>query len=248
MDRILVTLVQALKQALADPAEQRLYRSGKLQGLFPGRTGVGGEAAARALRDGLFEVVRTETKGKTLIDWVRLTPQGVDFLHRQESPLEALREVRMALRANQQAVPLWLADMRATLQAQDERLAADARKWLERLEALTRRVDDALRRLEEATPLLPPDVARAVPWAIDALNYLDHRREGGAPGPCPLPELFAAVVRQQPGLSVSVFHEGLRRLHDRRVLRLQAPEGEGTLTEPEYALFDGGRVLYYAAR
>jgi len=88
----------------------------------------------------------------------------------------------------------------------------------------------------------------AHPWAIDVLNYLDRRRNGGAPGGCPLPELFAAVVRQHPALSVSAFHEGLRRLHDRRALRLQPAASLADLPQPEYALLDGAAVLYYAAR
>ena len=46
-DRVTEVLIAALKQALADPAAAwRLYKSGKLDGLFPGRGGVGGEAAA----------------------------------------------------------------------------------------------------------------------------------------------------------------------------------------------------------
>src|ERR1051325_4839267 len=138
MDRVTETLLEALRQALAEPAEQRLYRSGKLEGLFPGRTGVNAAAAEQALRDGLLEVARTETKGKTVIEWVRLAPRGVDFLHDHESPVRALQDLRAALAANQQAVPLWLAEMRAGLQALDERLAADAQKWVQRLEALTR--------------------------------------------------------------------------------------------------------------
>ena len=63
-------LVEALKQALSDSAEHRLFRSGKLAGLFAGRAGVNAEAAAQALRDGLLEVTRTETKGKTTTEWV----------------------------------------------------------------------------------------------------------------------------------------------------------------------------------
>jgi hypothetical protein len=252
MDRVTETLVEALKQALAGDGEQRLYRAGKLEGLFPGRAGSGGTAAAQALREGLLEVVRTEVKGKTAIDWVRLTPRGVEFLHERESPVRALEDVRSALRTNQQAVPVWLAEMRDGLQALDERLAADARKWLQRLHALERRVDEALRRLEEATPLLPPELAAAHPWSVDALNYLDRRRQAAgaspAPEPCPLPELFAALTGQHPGLSVSAFHEGLRRLHDRRVLRLHPAGSRADLPQPEYALLDGAAVLYYAAR
>lgn len=245
-ERVTETLTTALKKALEDPsAERRLYKSGKLDGLFPGRVGAAGEAAARALAEGLLELVRSETKGKTVIEWVRLTPRGVEFLHERESPVQALHELRNALRANREAVPLWLADMRATLQSLDERLIADAQKWQQRLDALTRRVEETLRRLDADGP--PPEVADVYPWAADALGYLDHRRGSGASGDCPLPELFGALVRQHASLSVGAFHEGLRRLHERRSLRL-VPANGAELAQPEYALLDGGTLLYYASR
>jgi hypothetical protein len=243
-DRVTEVLIAALKRALGDPtAEWRLCKSGKLDGLFPGRGGVGGEATARALAEGLLELARTETKGKTVIEWVRLTPRGIEFLNDCESPARALHALRDDLRLNQQAIPLWLADMRATLQALDERLATDAQKWQQRLDALTRRVEDTLRRLDAAEP--PPDVTRAYPWAADALAYLDRRRGSGAGGDCPLPELFNAVAREHPDLSVVTFHEGLRRLRERRALRLVAANG-ADLGQPEFALLDGGVLLYYA--
>jgi hypothetical protein len=248
MDKVTDALVAALKRALAEGTEQRLYKSGKLDGLFAGRGGAARQAATRALRDGLLELARTEAKGKTLIEWARLTPAGVDFLHNRESPAAALHELRETLRLNQQAVPAWLAEVRTTLQLLDDRLAADTRKWLQRLDVMERRVNETLHRLEQSLPLLPPDVAAEVPWAIDAVNYLDRRLNGGATSACPLPELFAAVARQHAQLSVSGFHEGLRRLHDRRVLRLQPAAGLAELPQPEFALLDGGRVLYYAAR
>jgi hypothetical protein len=253
MDRVEQSLIETLRQALAEPDEQRLYRSGKLTGLFPSRGGAHGAAASQALRDGLLEIVRTEIRGKTTIEWVRLTPRGVDFLHERESPLVALQELRSTLRLNQQAVPAWLAEVRGVLQAMDERLAADARKWLERLDALARRVDETLRRLEQSAPLLPPEIAEAHPWAIDALNYLDRRHLAAGPstngeGNCLLPELFAALVRQHPGLSIHVFHEGLRRLQERRLVQLQPAANPADLSQPEYALLEGAAVLYYVAR
>ena len=248
MDRVNDILIEALKQALSVEAEQRLYRSGKLDGLFPGRGGTSGEAAARALRDGLFEVARTEVKGKTSIDWVRLTPRGVEFLHEYESPVQALHELREALCRGREAVPVWLAEMRAALRALEEQFTADAQKSQQRLEALTRHVEDALRRLEEATPVLPKELADAYPWSVDALDYLDRRRHAGALGPCPLPELHESLRRAHPSLSIGHFHEGLRRLHQRRVLRLQPTAGLADLPRPEFALFDDGSVLYYVAR
>jgi hypothetical protein len=249
MDRITETLMAALKEALFDPtAEHRLYRSGKLAGLFPGKAGHSGEAAARALREELLEVARTETKGKTVIDWVRLTPGGVEFVHEQESPVHALHDLRDTLQANERAIPNWLDDMRANLAALDQRLGADAQKWLQRLDALSQRVEAALKRLEDDRPLLPPELTSAQPWVIDAVNYLDHRRAAGAPDGCPLPELFNSLARQHDGLSIGAFHEGLRRMSERRVLRLTPATSLTDLPQPEFALLHDGDVLYYAGR
>jgi MFS family permease len=38
---------------------------------------------------------------------------------------------------------------------------------------------------------LAEPVGRVVPWAVEALEYLDRRAASGAAGDCPLPELFA---------------------------------------------------------
>jgi hypothetical protein len=242
-------LIDALKQALAEPAEQRLYRSGKLDGLFASRAGANGEAAARAIRDGLLEVRRTETRGKTTVEWVRLTPRGVDFLHEHESPVRALRDLQAVLQTTTEAVPLWLADMRRELQTLSARLAEEAQKWTHRLDALGQRVEEALRRAEAGGPHLPDGVAQAMPWALDALTYLERRQAGGANGDCPLPELFAALREKHAELSLTAFHDGLRRLHDRRSVRLLPFAGPpGELPEPEFALVDGVAVLYYARR
>jgi hypothetical protein len=242
------TLLESLRAALS-AGEQRLYRSGKLDGLFPGRTGHGGAAAAQALREGLLEVVRTETKGKTTIEWVRVTPRGVDFLHEHESPLRALHELRAALRhAQQQDLPAWLGGLREALGELNARLTVEAEGWTQRLLTLEQRVGESLRRLEASGPLLPREVIESVPWAIDALNYLDRRRRSGAPAECALPELFAAVVRHHPDLSIGAFHEGLRRLHEHRALLLAPAASPADLTQPEFALFDGADVFYFAAR
>jgi hypothetical protein len=80
---------------------------------------------------------------------------------------------------------------------------------------------------------------------VDALAYLDRRSAGN----CPLPELFAAMRERHAELSLTEFQGGLRRLHDRRVLRLlplEAPAVE--MPEPEHALLDGAAVYYYAVR
>src|SRR5262245_21222886 len=198
MDAVPPTLLAALRQALSAGGESRLYRSGKLDGLFPSRHGPSAEAAAGSLRDGLLEIVRTETRGKTCIEWARITPRGVDFLHQHESPLAALHDLRQVLRHNQTNLPSWIAQLRQIVQNIETHLQAETQAWQQRLAALERRVDEALRRLEASGPLVPRELAEAHPWSIDALNYLDRRRSGGGGDDCPLPELFAAVARHHP--------------------------------------------------
>src|SRR5919201_5602799 len=124
-DKVTEALVDALKQALAEPGEQRLFKSGKLDGLFAGRGGANAEAAARAVREGLLEVVRTETKGKTTIEWVRPTPRALEFLHAQESPVQALKDLQAVLQVNRERVPLWLTEMRRQEQELAGRLAEE---------------------------------------------------------------------------------------------------------------------------
>lgn len=248
IDKITETLVDGLKQAMATPGEQRLFRSGKLSGLFPGRTGVSAEAAARALREGLVQVVRTETKGKITTEWVQPSPRGVHFVYEHESPQRALEELRAVLQTNRDAVPVWLAEIRHELQALAARLTEQAERWTHQFDALSQRVEETLRRAEAGKTAGTNGAPRTDPWAVAALAYLD-RRSDGATGPCPLPELFAALREQYTELSMTAFHDGLRRLRDRQALRLHPFTGQpGELPQPEYAVLDGAVVLYYASR
>src|SRR5437016_5580193 len=124
-DKPSIALLDALKQGLAEQGEQRLYKSGKLPGLFPSRAGVHAEAAARALQDGLLEVVRTETKGKSVVEWVRVSSKGVDFLAHHESPVRAMDELRAALAVSREGIPEWVGQIRRSLQDLSARLTTE---------------------------------------------------------------------------------------------------------------------------
>src|SRR5437867_11777917 len=90
MDQGKQALLAALKIGAQEGAEMRLYRRGKLPGLFAQRTRLNADVAHLAVEQKLLEVTRVETEGKTTIEWVRVTPQGLEFLLDSESPARAL--------------------------------------------------------------------------------------------------------------------------------------------------------------
>ncbi len=112
---------------------------------------------------------------------------------------------------------------------------------LARLDDLAGRVEAALRRADLYFPALAEPVGQMVPWAVEALEYLDRRAVTGASGNCSLPELFHAVRDNFPDLTLPAFHDGLRRLHDVRAVRLSASD---EMSEPEYAMLLGERLVY----
>lgn len=248
-DKTTPAVIEALKQGMAQPGEHRLYKSGKLAGLFPGRTGANIEAAAQALRDGFLEVVRTETKGKTPVEWVKLTQKGVDFVLSHESPARAMDELRQALEMTREGLPAWLVQIRRGLQEQADKVVDEVKSVLGRLESLSVRIGKALERAEASAPKLPAGATTAFPWALEALTYLDRRKEGGAPSPCPFPDLFAAIRARDHDLAMNAFHAGLRSMQERGVLQLLPFSGPPEeLPEPEYALLDGTTMYYYVTR
>ncbi|WP_439624407.1 hypothetical protein [Gemmata sp.] len=238
-------LLEALKAAITTPGEHRLFRSGKLSGLFPTRAGTSAEAALVAVQEGLLETVRTETRGKIVTEWVRGTPKAVAFVHDHDSPKSVLRELKETLATARGGVPVWMAEAKAEVALLSARFEERAAAMLTRLDELATRVEAALRRAETSGPVVGEQVGRLVPWAVEALEYLDRRRASGAGGDCTLPELFHAVRVKCPELLLPAFHDGLKRLHDVRAVRL-LPAIE--MSEPEYAIVVEGKLVYAATR
>ena len=55
-------------------------------------------------------------------------------------------------------------------------------------------------------------------------------------------------MSREDELTIRDFHTGLRRLHDRGLLRLFPADDNFGPAEPEYALLDGANVFYFAAK
>jgi hypothetical protein len=240
MNPIHPLLLDALRAAALHDGELRLYRSGKLPGFLPARTAEHAAAAAQALRDGLIEVVRAETKGKTRTEWVRVTPRGVDFVVQNQSPARAMDELRDALAVTRQSLPAWLVDMRKELDELSRRFLGEVERIGRRLDQLAEHVEAALQQAKEAQTAAP------APWTQAALEYLGGRQGVTGRERCPLPELFAALADRQFELGIKDFHAGLRRLQEAGQVQLLPHESDAGPPEPEYALPDGSAVLYYA--
>ncbi len=238
-------LHDGLKMAIATAGEQRLFRFGRLAGLFPSRAGLSAEAAGLALRMGLLESTRTEQRGKLVVEWVQATAKAVGYVHEHDSPKSVLRELKEVLQATRDGVPQWMHDAKAELADISFRFDARATAMLKRLDEVAERVESAIRRAESKAPSVAEPVGRVVPWAVDAMEYLDRRETGGALGDCPLPELFHAVRVKFPELPLPAFQDGVKRLHDVRAVRL-APSP--MMVEPEYAVVADGKLMYAASR
>jgi len=238
-------LLDGLKLAIATPGEHRLFRFGRLAGLFPSRAGLSAEAAGVALQLGLLESIRTETRGKLAVEWVQATAKAVGYVHEHDSPKSVLRELKEVLQATRDGVPVWMTEAKAEIADISYRFDRRANALLKRLDEVAERVDSVLRRAETRMPSVAEPVGRVIPWAVDALEYLDQRAEGGAAGSCPLPELFHAIRLRFPVLPLPAFHDGVRRLHDLRALQLAESD---MMAEPEHAVLADGKLMYAATR
>jgi hypothetical protein len=239
-------LLDGLRAALSGD-EHRLYRSGKTDGLFAGKAGIPGEAAALAIREGLLEYARTESRGRFEIEWVRLTAKGVEYLYQHDSPRAILGEMRQMLATAQNGVPMWQDEMLKSLEKLATHITEQMARYLDKLESLSKRVDEAVRRAD-VTPELSKPLQELIPWGIDALAYLDHRRVGGATSECPMPELFGAIRGKHSEITMRDFHDGLRRLADNRAVKLAPWAGPGSIPQPEYAMMAEGKLMYHVGR
>ena len=209
--------------------------------MFPSRAGISSEAALLAVRDGLLEVVRTETRGKIVTEWVKATPKAVSFVHDHDSPKSVLKELKELLDATRAGVPAWMSEAKQEVAALATHFQVRGAAVMARLDAIAVRVEAALRRADLYFPTLAEPVGEVVPWAVNALEYLDQRAVTGATGDCPFPELFHAVRAKFSDLTLPAFHDGLRRLNDVRAIRLSSSD---EMDEPEYAMLLGDKLMY----
>lgn len=244
MDQRKFALLEALKAAAQHGSEIRLYRRAKQPGLFDTRDR---PIADDAVRDGLIEIVRIETVGKSAVEWVRVTKAGLDLLLQSESPARALEELRAVLQLNEAGIPIWLADMQNRLDTLTNQFVAEVVQIKAQLDQLAKRTSEAITQIEQAQASAQP-APSSIAWAQDALVVLEERTHVGQGDRCSLRDLFAALQETHVALTIREYHQGLKRLQEGGLLTLLPDVPNGEAPGPEYALLDAGTVYYYVER
>ena len=237
-------ILDALARAAADPGGLPLHATKAEPGLFPATAGARA-AADRAKADGLIQVVQSEAKGRAVREVCVLTDKGMQFLTRRASAGQILEDFVRVLEERQATV--------AELSESVARMASG-------LAAIRSAVEQVLPRLTHphvtnGTPmngqLCPP--RPAVSAAPDSLiadvkaRLAEWHAAAGASQDCPLPDLYRRLDAADQ-VSVGLFHDALRQLHDDHQLYLHPWTGPlYALPEPAFALLVGHEVAYYAS-
>lgn len=248
MQRATELVLTAIRKAMAVGGEHLLYKVGKQEGLFASRSGACAEAVTFALDREFFLPTRQEGEGKKLFEFVRVTAKGIRYLHERESPARALDEALADLRQEKQDCAGGMSGMKQALEELTLKIMEQAGGWTRKIEGLERRVEDAIVRMEQAVPVVSPAIQEQVPWAIEVVRFLQWRRVEGERAQTPLPELFELVRDIAPGINLGDFHDGLRKLYQARVIRLESAEDLSAVARPEFALLEGSQVFFFASR
>jgi hypothetical protein len=237
-------ILDALTRAAAEPAGLSLYANKTEPGLFPS-SAVARAAADRAKADGLIRVVETESNGRALREVCVLTEKGMQFLVRQGSPRQVLEDLVRVLEDRQAAVA---------------RLGDSVARMADGLQAVRTVVENVLPRLNGhpatngvpmngvVTPSRPPVSAATDALIADVKARLaEWHAAAGASHDCPLPDLYRKLESAER-VSVGLFHDALRQLHDDHQIYLHPWTGPlYALPEPAFALLVGHEVAYYAS-
>jgi hypothetical protein len=213
-------ILDALSRAVVEPAGLPLFSARSAVGLFPA-TPAARQAAKRCKDDGYLEIVHTAPR-----EICAITDKGRQWLVTQASPRQVLEDfVRVLEERQQQAAELVTAAMN---------VAASVESLKSTVEQL--RPDD-----RQDKPPVSPTLCADIQTHVEQWH-------AGAPGDCPLPELYRRLCESHPGLTVGRFHDGLRELHARGVIYLHPWTGPMyDLPEPPFALMTGHEIAYYAS-
>jgi len=232
-DKSTPLVLEALGRAAADPEGLPLHGGKSAPGLFAGSPAAK-QAAQRCKDEGLLRSVRTETRGKTAVEFCAITQKGLTFLLSQVSPKQVLEDFIRTL---------------------------DARRGqIDQLRDVASRIRESLDGLHATATIVLSKIATPAPVGLESSRngsesfsnlitaHLARWHESGQSGDRPLPELFRQVKQASPQLTIGDFHDVLRKLHEHERIYLHPWTGPlHELPEPAIALMIGHEIAYYAS-
>lgn len=226
-------ILQALERALTAPEGVPLLAGKQTPGLFPA-IAAGKDAAREAQAAGLLRVVRSEGKGKSVVEFCSLTEKGLASLLEQSSPRPVLAALLTAIDGCQSRIETWIASV------------ADNRKSLDGLRGMAERVLNHLQKPEATLPSWARNGHAHDPQA-SIVELLRAWHAAGKIGDYPLPELFANV-QATAKVTLGQFHDALRALHEQRVIYVHPWTGPlHELPHPAVSLLVGHEIGYYVS-
>jgi hypothetical protein len=181
----------------------------------------------------LLRVVRSEGKGKAVVDYCTLTEKGLTALLEQSSPRPVLESLLKAIDGCQARIETWIAGV------------AESRKSLDGLREMASRVLNHLQTPDATLPAWAKNGASHDP-RTRILECLNAWHAAGKIGDCPLPALFGEV--KDAKTTLGQFHDALRQLHDEQKIYLHPWTGPlHELPQPAMSLLVGHEVAYYAS-
>jgi hypothetical protein len=241
--------VEALTRALLDPSPKVLLGSKAAPGFFQSSS-ASTRAAAKLCEDRGWVSGTGEWagSGKSKKQKYRLTPAGVRAILEHGETLTVVRSLAGAL---QEQVDQYrsMRDRLGLLADQIQPLTEVVNRLLDKVQPPD--VEAILQKLDR--PLTPPpapvrETAPAVAgWLDEVVGLVAEQARRDRLQPLTLPQIFSAIRKRSPEITLGQFHDGLRKLHDQRRVRLTPyTRALATLGDPRNAVFLNGEVMYYA--
>ena len=225
-------VLTALTRAAADTAGVPLVGTRTNPGLFPG-TALGKQAAQRCRDDGYLADAE---------DRCTITDKGMTYLLGQVSPRQVLEDFVRVLESRESQAGELL-DSARRMQANIQALRGTVTTLLEKFALPGGDLKSLFSAFhQEPAPKPAGDPTSAV------RDLLTRWKASGATEDCPLPELFSHLSASCPGLTIGVFHDVLRKMHDGREVYLHPWTGPlYAIPQPSFALMVGHEIDYYTS-
>ncbi len=260
-------VIQALRLALISPQGLPLHAPRNQTCLF-GNQAATKKAAQWCLEAGLLSSVHVNgSKAKiTTASLYCITPRGMAHLLKETSPRQVVEQLLRSI--EQRALQL----VQLTESVQSCRSSLDAlRIVVEHLQKLLPNQIPA-QPVPVLSPELPSSVSSQKTWAqsrisaavwgslptesIDStqvavvaeplLQQLEQWQKQNPNADCPLPALFHRLQQSMPFLSIGLFQDQLRQLHQQGAIQLHPWTGPLTeIPDPALAMMAGHALVYY---